>query len=148
MDERLADAAPPPVAGDTSARPPAGPGPDAMFVLAKGQLDRGSYVTGRETFQDLIQRYPSYPDLPAAVFYIGKAFDGEGNATAADSVYQLVFTKYPKAPDAPNALYKHAQILAARKKPAEAKAALQKLIADYPKSDAAGLAASLLPTLK
>ena len=150
MEERNAQTAPSPVApvvpGDTSkaappvATQPAAPGPATLYKLAFDQMSRGSYVTARSGFQDLLGQYPTSDLAPDAQYYIGETLQAEGNTTGADSVFSVVVTKYPNAPRAATALYKHGLFLQKAKRDREARQAFQTVIDKYPRSDEAALA--------
>lgn len=141
-------AAQPAAPGDTTHPTAAGPGPAQLYQIAFDQLSRGSYAAARTAFQDLLTRYPTYEDAPAAQYYIGQAYDLEKNRAAADSVYQLVVSKYPQSPKAATALYKYAQSLLAQGHRAQARAALERVVRDYPNSDESSFARDLLKTIK
>lgn len=148
--EASREAAPtqPPAPGDTTQPAAAGPGPAQLYQIAYDQLSRGAYGSARQAFQDLLTRYPSYEDAPAAQYYIGYAYDLEKNRAAADSVYQLVVSKYPKSPNAPTALYKYAQSQLAQGHRAQARSALERIVRDYPNSDESSFARDQLKTIK
>jgi tol-pal system protein YbgF len=129
-------------------KPVAGPGPAQLFQIAFDQMQRGSFGVARSGFQELMDKYPTFEEVPSAQLYIGQSFAEEKNAAAADSVYQLVVAKYPQSKAAPTALYKYALSLIAQKKTAPARAALNRIVKEYPNSDEASLARDLLRTTK
>ncbi|HEY7234723.1 MAG TPA: tetratricopeptide repeat protein [Gemmatimonadaceae bacterium] len=129
-------------------KPVAGPGPAQLFQIAFDQMQRGSFGVARSGFQELMDKYPTFEEVPSAQLYIGQSFAEEKNAAAADSVYQLVVAKYPQSKAAPTALYKYALSLIAQKKTAPARGALNRIVKEYPNSDEASLARDLLRTTK
>lgn len=126
--------------GDTTLAP----GPNQLYEIARGQLDRGSYGTARAAFEDLLRRYPTADVAADAQFYIAQAFAGERNAAAADSAYAAVVTRYPSSPRAATALYRRAQSQQSAGKTAAARALYQDLRKRYPKSDEAELACAAM----
>lgn len=139
--------APVSVPGDTS-RPAGGPGPAQLFQVAFDQMQRGSFGAARSGFQELLAKYPTFEDAPAAQLFIGQSLAEEKNTDGADSVYQLVVTKYPRSKAASTALYKYALSQIAQKKNTPARGALNRILKDYPNSDEASLARDLLRTIR
>lgn len=123
---------------------PALPGPNALFELAREQLDRGSPASARSALDTLIVRYPTADVVPTAQFFVAEAYAQEGNAAAADSVYSLVASRHPRSDRAPTALYKLAQSRRAAGQAAAARPLLERIVRDYPRSDEAALARDLL----
>jgi tol-pal system protein YbgF len=140
--------APAPTPLPDSAKPGSGPGPAQLFQVAFDQMQRGSFGVARSGFQELVEKYPTFEEVPSAQLYIGQSFAEEKNVAASDSVYQLVASKYPKSKAAPTALYKYSLSLIAQKKTAPAKVALNRIVKEYPNSDEASLARDLLRTTK
>lgn len=128
--------------------PAAGPGPAQLFQIGMDQMRRQSFAAARSAFGDLLTRFPTFDDAPAAQLYIGEAYDFERNRTAADSVYQLVINKYPQSPRAATALFKYAKSQLDQGHKQQARLALNRLIRDFPNSDEFSLANDLLKTIK
>ena len=134
--------------GDSARGGGGGPGPNQLLQLALDQLRRGSAVSARAGFTDLLAQFPASEAAQLAQFYVGETYAAEGNSAAADSVYKLVVARLPASPKAPTALYKHALVLIAGGKQSEARAALNDVITKYPRSDEAVLAADRIKTLR
>lgn len=70
--------------------------PDLYIRLGEVYALRRDFVTAREVFQSLSDRYPDNKDLLAeAMFQVGETYESESNWLEAEKVYQQVIQEYP-----------------------------------------------------
>lgn len=159
VEAAAAPAVPPPVgpslAGATgrggAAAPVAATAPPAAVLWESGNasLTKGATGAARESFQTLVNNYPSYERTPEAQMYIADAYAQEGNKPAADSVYALVVTTYPNAAEvAARSLFKRAKLAAEAGSADRARALYQQIIDKYPRSTLRELADVELKNLR
>ncbi|MEP6781593.1 MAG: tetratricopeptide repeat protein [Gemmatimonadaceae bacterium] len=121
-------------------------GPNELYAAGMSNLARGSTSTARNTFQQLLDQYPTSDKAPSAQLGIAASYAKENNVQAAFVAYSAVITKYPDARETANALYKKAFILMDQGKRPEAKLLLQQITSRAPfrTTDEYALAVELL----
>lgn len=121
-------------------------GPNELYAAGMSNLARGSTSTARNTFQQLLDQYPTSDKAPGAQLGIAASYAKENNVQAAFAAYSAVITKYPDARETANALYKKAGILIDQGKRPEAKLLLQQITSRQPfrTTDEYALAADML----
>ncbi|MEA3245144.1 MAG: tetratricopeptide repeat protein [Gemmatimonadota bacterium] len=128
---------------------PAAPPAAVLWESGNASLTKGATGAARESFQTLVNNYPSYERTPEAQMYIADAYAQEGNKPAADSVYALVVTTYPTAAEvAARSLFKRAKLAAEAGSPDRARALYQQIIDKYPRSTLRELADVELKSLR
>lgn len=128
--------------------PTGGPQPsaDQIYEASLQQLRRGSPITARAGFREMLRLYPTDAKAPDATYFIGESYAAE-NPDSAAVYYRRVVDGAPKSVRAASAVYKLG-LLAERRKDLEgARGFYQQVIADYPRSDEAALARDRLKSL-
>jgi tol-pal system protein YbgF len=114
--------------------------PNELFATAQDALQRGSYRTAREAFEEFVRAFPQHPRASEAQLRVGEALVGANEPQRAFDAYGRVLELYPNSEHAPTALYRAALIELERKNDARARAMLNQVVAAYPNSPEAALA--------
>lgn len=72
----------------------------ALFAIAECYLIEKRYQDAIETYQQVIDKYPSSSKAPLALLKQGVAFQETGDVTAARIIYGRVLERYPGSPAA------------------------------------------------
>lgn len=72
----------------------------ALFAIAECYLIEKRYQDAIETYQQVIDKYPSSSKAPLALLKQGVAFQQTGDVTAARIIYGRVLERYPGSPAA------------------------------------------------
>ena len=120
----------------------------AEHLYAEGmQALRGKkYRKATEAFQTLLKENPDDGLADNALYWMGEANYDEGKFGAALELFQDVLRKYPLGNKVPDAMVKVGLCFQNLGKKKQARQILEQVIAIYPDSQAAGVAASRLPT--
>jgi len=119
------------------------PGPEEMFTIGRGQLNRGAPQSARVAFRRLLELYPDHDRAADALYWIGESFRAE-NPDSAAAAYERVAREFPSSDRAPLALYKMGLDAERRGDVAAARLLFQRVVAGYPRSDEANLARARL----
>ena len=119
------------------------PGPEEMFTIGRGQLNRGAPQSARVAFRRLLELYPDHVRAADALYWIGESFRTE-EPDSAVSAFEAVVERFPSSARAPLALYKIGLDAERRGDRAVARLAFQRVVAGYPRSDEADLARAKL----
>ncbi len=116
---------------------------EEVYQTAVSLLNRGSPVTARTAFQQLLQQYPDHELAQDAQFHLAESWEAS-NPDSALAAYELVVQKYPNSPRAPTALYRLGLLAEQRGDTDAARVYYTRVISGYPQSDAAVLARAKL----
>ncbi|NIM47954.1 MAG: tetratricopeptide repeat protein [Gemmatimonadales bacterium] len=118
-------------------------GPEQLFILARQQLTRGSPVTARDGFQQLIREYPGHLRVPDALRWIGESFL-PGNPDSALVYFTRLVDEFPESLQAGSALYKIGLEAERQGDLDRAYSTFERVVVEYGASDAAALACQKL----
>ncbi|MGE0353800.1 MAG: tetratricopeptide repeat protein [Gemmatimonadales bacterium] len=147
LSTAAADTGPPPpaAAGAPSGAAPAASA-DQMYEASLQQFRRGSVVTARMGFRELLRQHPASTRVPDAVYFIGESYAADAPDSAA-AYYERVVSSYPTSARAASALYKLGLLAERRGDRAAARTYFQRVAREYPRSDEAALVPDKLKAL-
>lgn len=116
---------------------------EEVYRTAVSLLNRGSPVTARTAFQQLLQQYPGHELAEDAQFHLAESWEAS-NPDSALAAYEEVVQKYPNSPRAPTALYRLGLLAEQRGDMEAARVYYTRVVSGYPQSDAAVLARTKL----
>jgi len=137
---------PAPGADSDTKKPPPAQDPEALYLLAKQQFDKGEYENARETFQSFLKKYPKSKDADNAQFWLGEVYYREKWYEKAILEYQKVIEGYPKGNKVRSALLKQGFAFRNLGDKDNARLILKELARKYPKSNEAKIAKDKLST--
>ena len=119
------------------------PGPEEMFTIGRGQLNRGAPQSARVAFRRLLELYPDHVRAADALYWIGESFRAE-DPDSATAAFERVVREFSSSDRAPLALYKMGLDAERRGEIAAARLLFQRVVVGYPRSDEADLARARL----
>jgi tol-pal system protein YbgF len=127
--------------------PTAEPTADELYQSAKSAFDKEQYPRARETFQELLRRFPQSQQADNAQFWIGETYYREKWYEKAILEYQKVIERYPDGNKLPSAMLKQGFAFAQLGDTANARLILKELMRKFPDSNEAGIAENKLGQL-
>lgn len=115
-----------------------------LYNLAKEAFDREDYVSAREGFLTLINKYPKSKNADNAQFWIGDSYFREKMYDRAILEYQIVTEKYPKGNKVRAAMLKMGLAFYNMGDTGNARTILEEVLIKYPDSEEAQTAARRL----
>lgn len=116
----------------------------ALFDTGWQAFERYEYPAARESFGELVSRYPQSSLADDAQFYIADTYYNEKWFEKAILEYQLVIEKYPEGDKRPAAYFKQGLAFESIGDSTNAKVRYKELIQLYPESREAGIVADKL----
>jgi tol-pal system protein YbgF len=145
LDAQRQQAAPSP--SSPSPKSPPEPGADALYAGARKSFDEGNLTEARESFQQLLERFPDSAQADNAQFWIGETYYREKWYEKAILEYQKVIETYPEGNKLPAALLKQGFAFIELGDTANARLILKELVRKFPESNEAKIAEDKLKTL-
>jgi len=136
-------------AGTPPKPPKSAPEPDADGLYADGKkfLDEGNLAEARESFQELVERFPDSEMADNAQFWIGETYYREKWYEKAILEYQKVIEAYPEGNKLPAALLKQGFAFIELGDTANARLILKELVRKFPESNEAKISEDKLKSL-
>ena len=120
---------------------------EILYQSGMGALKSKQYGKAFASFQQLIDENPEDGLADNALYWMGEANYDQGKYKQALTLFQNVLRKYPLGNKVPDAMVKVGLCFQNLGKKAQARQILEQVMAIYPESNAAGVAASRLPTM-
>ncbi len=130
-----------------SPKSPPEPDADGLYADAKKFFDEGNLAEARESFQELVERFPDSEKADNAQFWIGETYYREKWYEKAILEYQKVIETYPEGNKLPAALLKQGFAFIELGDTANARLILKELVRKFPESSEANIAEDKLKTL-
>ena len=130
-----------------SPKSPPEPDAEALYAGAKKFFDEGNLAEARESFQELIERFPDSEKADNAQFWIGETYYREKWYEKSILEYQKVIETYPEGNKLPAALLKQGFAFIELGDTANARLILKELVRKFPESNEAKIAEDKLKTL-
>ena len=118
--------------------------PDALYLKAKEQFDKGKYEVARNLFERFLERYGESEKADNAQFWIGEIYYREKWYEKAILEYQKVIETYPKGNKVRSALLKQGLAFLNLGDEDNARLILKELVRKHPDSSEAKIAAERL----
>ena len=122
-------------------------GAELLYQSGMGALKAKQYGKAFASFQQLLDENPEDGLADNALYWLGEANYDQGKYKQALTLFQNVLRKYPLGNKVPDAMVKVGLCFQNLGKKAQARQILEQVMAIYPESNAAGVAASRLPTM-
>jgi len=120
---------------------------ELLYQTGMGALKSKEYGKAAASFQQLIDESPEDGLADNALYWLGEANYDQGKYKQALSLFQNVLRQYPLGNKVPDAMVKVGLCFQNLGKKTQARQILEQVMAIYPESNAAGVAASRLPTM-
>lgn len=117
-----------------------------LYSTGKQAFDGGQYEIARESFQEMLIKYPKSENADNAQFWIGEIYYREQWYEKAIMEYQKVIENYPDGNKVPASLLKQGLSFYNLNEQANARLILQEVINKYPTSNEAKIARDKLKT--
>jgi TolA-binding protein len=105
---------------------------------------RGSLVTARFGFEDVVDRFPTHPLAPDARYFLADILEQEGEVPAALAAFLRLPELHPDSRRVPESLYRAGLIHRSRGEQVEARRLFERVVNTWPESQAAQLARAYL----
>jgi tol-pal system protein YbgF len=109
-----------------------GGGPDELWQVARGQLERGSLNSASRAFEQFIAEHPEDPRVPDAHFFLADILTQQDRAEDAMARFEEIPQLFPTAARVPDALYRIAVLQFEAGEADAAKATLERIMNTYP----------------
>lgn len=136
------------VAAGATAAAPTSKSEEDLYKIAKQAFERNDFETARDSFQDLINRYPKSRNADNSQFWIGEIYYREKWYEKSILEYQKVIEKYPRGNKVRAALLKQGYAFSNLGDKTNARIILRELIKKYPDSKEAKIAKQKLTQIK
>lgn len=103
-----------------------------LYDAALAAYQRGSLVTARAGFEELLRTAPGDRNAASAQYYIGETYVQGNELDRAVAAFNRVVERYPSAARAATALFRSGQVERSRGNDAAARAAFQRVTRAYP----------------
>lgn len=119
-----------------------------LYNIAKQAFERNDFDTARDSFEELLKKYPNSRNADNAQFWIGEIYYREKWYEKAVLEYEKVIKKYPKGNKVQAAMLKQGYAFFNLGDKTSSRIILRELVKKYPKSKEAKIAQQKLSQIK